>query len=170
MANVCEFSITATGPEAALKASHDYLEPRLRPCPGGAYAESTIETKDLWPGHVQGHGHDWIGVDKITLQPDKLIITGACKWAPPTIIGRLSEQYPDLVFVVRACTEHESCEEWQIQDGKARCIEMFTDNVREGTRTYTIKDGIDLVKGQPSKVVDMTEDASTPINNKEGSE
>lgn len=129
---------------------YGFLIPHLEPTPGGYYARNSIKTKNLWPDH-DGGGHAWIGVDAVELRPGGLIIRGACKWAPPTITNRLSAQYPDLTFDLYGCTEHERGERWTIKGGRARCIQMYLDDIREDIRTYEVKDGIDLETGEPTE-------------------
>jgi hypothetical protein len=152
MANACDFNVKATGPGPSLAALFALLSAHVTHS-GGAYAEYVVKSGDIWPDHdPEEVPHDWTGFDSLQLHRDKVLIHGCCKWAGPSIMNRLSREYPDLVFAVQSTVEHEEQDSYEICAGEEKCICRYVEDIRWGRQTWHCRDGVYL---DPPETVDV---------------
>ena len=113
MANVCDFTITVTGPVEDLQQIKDFLKPAIEACEGGYYGEYILNVEGLLPSSAEAHrwlaltgkyrGKDWNLAENVDdlfefsniqnatdEQNDESITSqscvqfgGASKWCPP---------------------------------------------------------------------------------------
>lgn len=173
MPNVCDYSVSAYGPQEELRAIVEFLTPAISPCAGGYYASSILEVKQLFM-ELDKREHTWIGLnpnsdehrDCFSWDGEALEFSGACKTIPPEpLLSRLSERFPNVTFRCIATTEHEEHDTFEVRNGVTTILDHCIDDIQGYKTVWYCRDGqkLDppLIEHHPKDELDEVVDSES---------